>query len=88
MLTSKLLKFKLVELFALIKYSILASLIMTITLGTLLMIFNYLGVEINLPIIAFIILAGASSYLITHYIYDSVEFLHFISEFKYVIKIK
>ena len=87
-LTSRLLKFKLFELFALIKHSLVASLIMAITLGTFLIIFKSLGVEINLPIIAVIIFVGASSYLLTHYINDRIKFLQFLSEFKSVVNFK
>jgi O-antigen/teichoic acid export membrane protein len=81
-LTSRILKFKLFEFFAVIKYSVGASLFMAITLGTLLILFKYFETEISLPIIAIIILSGASSYFITHYVCDRVNFLHFISEFK------
>ena len=61
---------------------------MAITIGSFLIIFMSLGVEINLPIIAVIILVGSSSYLLTHYINDRIKFLQFLSEFKSAINIK
>lgn len=88
MLTSRLLKFNLFELFTVIKYSLFSSLIMTVIIGSILIIFMFLGVEINLPIIAVIILVGSSSYLLTHYRYDRLKILQFISELKVAFNIK
>lgn len=87
-ITSRLLKFKLFDLFKLVKHTIIASLFMALTIGTLLIFFNYLKFEINLPIVSLYIISGCTSYLLTHYINDKIKFLQFLSEFKSVFNFK